>query len=401
MSDNGNIILGITGGIAAYKACDLVRLFVKDKFRVYPVMTQSAAKLVSPLTISYLASNKVHYEIFDEKIDWDVEHVTLAEKADLMLIAPATANIIAKLAIGLADDFVSLTALAFAGTMGKPLVIAPAMNFRMYRHPATQKNLEILRNRGVHIIEPEVGELACGETGEGRLADIKTIHETVNRILNRNLDFDGLKVIVTAGGTREPIDSVRVISNRSSGKMGYALANQFKRRGANVTLMTSSSLPDPPVDRIIRFETVSQLREKLDREFDNCDILLMTAAVSDFAVKKPAKGKLHRSDGAVSIELIPTEDIIGHVAERKGNRYVVGFAAETEELVERGREKLKSKHLDMIVANDISREDIGFDSDQNEAVIITKDEKILLAKNSKEKIAAMIADEISSRIVKK
>jgi phosphopantothenoylcysteine decarboxylase/phosphopantothenate--cysteine ligase len=290
LSDTGHIILGITGGIAAYKACDLVRLFVKDKFRVYPVMTQSAAKLVSPLTLSYLASNKVYYDIFDEKIDWNVEHVTLAEKADLMLIAPATANIIAKLAVGLADDFVSLTALTFAGTMEKPLVVAPAMNFRMYRHPATQKNIEILKNRGVHIIEPEVGELACGETGEGRLADIKKIHETVNRILNRNLDFDGVRVIVTAGGTREPIDSVRVITNRSSGKMGYALANQLKRRGAVVTLMTSSNLPDPPVDRIIRFETVSQLREELDREFDNCDLLLMTAAVSDFTVSKPTEG---------------------------------------------------------------------------------------------------------------
>jgi phosphopantothenoylcysteine decarboxylase/phosphopantothenate--cysteine ligase len=401
LSDSGKIILGITGGIAAYKACDLVRLFVKDKFRVYPVMTQSAAKLVSPLTLSYLASNKVYYDIFDEKIDWDVEHVTLAEKADLMLIAPATANIIAKLAVGLADDFVSLTALTFAGTMGKPLVIAPSMNFRMYRHPATQKNLDILRNRGVHIIEPEIGELACGETGEGRLADIRKIHETVNRILNRNLDFDGVRVIVTAGGTREPIDSVRVISNRSSGKMGYALANQLKRRGAIVTLMTSSSLPDPPVDRIIRFETASQLRDELDREFDNCDLLLMAAAVSDFTVQSPAQGKLHRSEGAITIELIPTEDIIGHVAERKENRFVVGFSAETEGLVERAQEKLKSKHLDMIVANDISREDIGFDSDRNEVFIITRDEKIHLAKNSKEKIAAMIADEISSRIGKK
>jgi phosphopantothenoylcysteine decarboxylase/phosphopantothenate--cysteine ligase len=401
LSDTGHIILGITGGIAAYKACDLVRLFVKDKFRVYPVMTQSAAKLVSPLTLSYLASNKVYYDIFDEKIDWNVEHVTLAEKADLMLIAPATANIIAKLAVGLADDFVSLTALTFAGTMEKPLVVAPAMNFRMYRHPATQKNIEILKNRGVHIIEPEVGELACGETGEGRLADIKKIHETVNRILNRNLDFDGVRVIVTAGGTREPIDSVRVITNRSSGKMGYALANQLKRRGAVVTLMTSSNLPDPPVDRIIRFETVSQLREELDREFDNCDLLLMTAAVSDFTVSKPTEGKLHRSEGAITIELIPTEDIIGHVAERKGKRFVVGFAAETAKLADRAKEKLKSKNLDMIVANDISREDIGFDSDQNEAFIITQDEKIHLAKNSKEKIAAMIADEISTRIGKK
>lgn len=397
----GNIIIGITGGIAAYKACDLIRLFAKDKFRVHPVMTKAATEFITPLTISCLSSNKAVVDIFDSRIERNVEHIELADIADLMLIAPATADIIAKLASGIADGPVSLIALAFHGTGEKPLVVAPAMNYRMYRHPATQRNLEILKERGVIVIDPEEGELACGETGEGRLASVDVIYNAVIKALDETRDMKNINAIVTAGGTEEPIDPVRVISNRSSGKMGYAVAKQLKRRGAKVTLISSVDLPDPGVDEIARFKTTSDLREILDSKFPSCDLLVMTAAVADFKPKKQSETKLHRSDGNITIELKPTDDIIANLAKNKGNRFIVGFAAESEDMISRAKAKLKSKELDMIIANDILRSDIGFGSEYNEVVILDNNGEKTIKRDLKINIAKGIVDEIAFMILKK
>ncbi len=397
----GNIIIGITGGIAAYKACDLIRLFVKDKFRVHPVMTKAATEFITPLTVSCLSTNKAVVDIFDSRIERNVGHIELADIADLMLVAPATADIIAKIASGIADDPVSLIAMAFYGTGEKPLVIAPAMNYRMYNHPATKNNLEILKKRGVIIIDPEEGELACGESGEGRLASVDVIYNAVIKCLDETRDMKNINAIVTAGGTEEPIDPVRVIANRSSGKMGYAVAKQLKKRGAKVTLISSVDLPDPGVDEIAKFKTASDLKEMLDSKFPSCDLLVMAAAVADFKPKKQSDNKLHRSDGGITIELEPTEDIIANLAENKGDRFIVGFAAESEDMISRAKSKLKSKKLDMIIANDISRSDIGFNSEHNEVVILNKNGEKQIKRDLKINIAKGIVDEIASMILKK
>lgn len=397
----GNIIIGITGGIAAYKACDLIRLFAKDKFRVHPVMTKAATEFITPLTVSCLSSNKAVVDIFDSRIEWNVGHIELADLADLMLIAPATANIIAKIASGIADDPVSLIALAFYGTGEKPLVIAPAMNYRMYRNSATQRNLEILKERGVIVIEPEEGELACGETGEGRLASVDVIYNYVVKALDETRDMKNINAIVTAGGTEELIDPVRMISNRSSGKMGYAVAKQLKKRGAKVTLISSVDLPDPGVDEIAKFKTTSELRNILDLKFQSCDLLVMVAAVADFKPKKQSDKKLHRSDGTITIELEPTDDIIANLAKNKGDRFIVGFAAESEDLISKAKSKLESKELDMIIANDISRSDIGFGSEHNEVVILDKNSERKIKRDLKINIAKGIVDEIASMMLKK
>jgi len=398
LSSVKNIILGITGGIAAYKACDLIRLFVKAGIRVHPVMTPSAARFITPLTISYLASNKVLIDFFEEKIDWSVEHVELAQKADLMLVAPATANIIAKIAHGLADDYVSLSALTFAGKGQKPLIIAPAMNFRMYEHPATVQNIKTLRERGVVIVDPEEGELACGEVGAGRLASIDKIHKTVLEKLELSNDLRNVRAIVTAGGTSEPIDPVREITNRSSGKMGYCIATELKNRGATVILITSSSLPDPSVDKIIRFKTASELENILNSEFNKCNLLVMAAAVADFEVKEKNRDKIHRTAENITIELTPTADIIAGLAKQKGDRLIVGFAAETDNLIKQAQSKLESKGIDMVVGNDISRDDIGFGSDYNEVVIVMRNRQIRMKRALKSEIAENIVDEIASII---
>jgi phosphopantothenoylcysteine decarboxylase/phosphopantothenate--cysteine ligase len=389
-----HIIIGITGGIAAYKVCDLIRLFVKQDYRIHPIMTESATRFITPLTISCLATNKVLTDIFDEKIDWDIEHVELAQKAQMMIIAPATANIMAKIANGIADDFLSLTALTFAGTGTKPLVVAPSMNFRMYNHVATRQNMDILRQRGVFFIDPDKGELACGEIGEGRLAPVEKIFSDSIDILKKNTQLKNIRAIVTAGGTREPVDSVRVISNRSSGKMGYAVAAELKKRGALVTLISSVDLVNPGADELIRFETCTDLKNVLDKAFNDCDMLIMAAAVSDFTVADPLDKKLHRSEGEISITLVPSVDIISSLARNKGKRLVIGFAAESENPVERAVNKLNQKNLDMIIANDISRSDIGFNSDYNEVVIITGSDRIKIGKATKNEVAAGIIDKV-------
>lgn len=395
MNSKKGIIIGITGGIAAYKTCELIRLFIKDNFAVFPVMTPSAARFITPLTIAHLACHRVYIDPFDENVDWNVEHVELVQKADAMIIAPATANIIAKIACGLADDFVSLTALTFAGDTYKPLVIAPAMNYRMYRNPATINNLGILKDRGIKIIEPEKGELACGEWGEGRLAPVDIIHRGVIELLGMKRDFEGRNVIITAGGTMEPIDPVRFIGNRSSGKMGYALATEFKKRGANVTLISSSSLPNPGVDRFIEVTTSDDLKNALEKTFPSCDILVMAAAVSDFKLNNPSGEKIRRGEDEIHLDLKPTEDIIAGLAEQKGKRIIIGFAAESHDAILNARSKMKSKNLDMIVANDISRPDIGFASDFNEVIIIREGVEKIVGKALKTDIAREIVDSIS------
>ena len=401
MNPEKGIILGISGGIAAYKACDLIRLFVKDGFRVFPVMTPSAARFITPLSISYLASNKVYIDPFAENIDWDIEHIELAKRADVMLIAPATANIIAKIACGLADDFVSLTALTFAGDNQKPMLIAPAMNYRMYHHPATVKNMEILKNRGVIIVEPEKGELACGEIGEGKLAPVEMIFNAVIESLGIKHDFKDKKVIVTAGGTREQIDPVRFICNRSSGKMGYALAVEFKRRGADVTLVSSANLPNPGVDRFIEVTSAKDMQNTLEGIFQWCDILVMAAAVSDFTMKSPSQEKIKRSGSNLTVELVPTDDIVTKLTAIKGSRIVIGFAAEDGNPVPNAQMKLHSKNLDMIIANDISRTDTGFASDYNEVVIIWNDIQTVVEKAHKTIVARKIVDSIAELIKEK
>lgn len=383
------IAIGICGGIAAYKACDLIReLYRQGAERVIPLMTQSAEAFITPLTLQSLSQEKV--------LRWDASideagipvHITLAQQADALLILPATVNTIAKLAHGLADDLLSTTFMTFTD---KPVVLAPAMNTRMWRHPIFQENLQKLDNLpNLHVIDPSAGLLACGETGEGHLASQDLILQALYRALHPQAGlYQNCRALVTAGGTAEPIDPVRAITNQSSGKMGLALADELWAMGASVTLLSSR-----PVDRpypVLSFTTASELGLLLDQHFPDCDLLMMAAAVSDFKVANPASQKI-KKDVGLNFEMALNEDLLAQVSEHKQpHQMVVGFAAESEHLLKNAITKLAKKHLDAIVANDISRSDIGFQSDENEVTILMADGfKKHLPRASKADIARQI-----------
>ncbi len=390
------IALGVTGGIAAYKAAEIARRLQDRGVRVQVVMTASAQEFVRPLTFAALTGEKVITEMFSQRdsnstLDSSVEHIGVAQSIDALLVAPATAATLARFAQGLSEDFLSTLYLATTA----PVVVAPAMNVNMWRHPATQSNLQLLRQRGVTIVEPEEGYLACGMTGEGRLAGTETIVEALLARLAQSRDLKGEHILISAGPTYEPIDPVRFLGNRSSGKMGYAVAEAALRRGALVTLVSGpTTLTPPPVEEFVQVETSAQMRQALLARFGHASITIMTAAVSDFAPANPAAQKIKR-EGALHLELQPTADILAELGSaRAPGQLLIGFAAETQNLEENARRKLERKHLDAIVLNDVSRPGIGFGSERNAGEIITATESISIPEMTKQEMAGRILDAI-------
>jgi phosphopantothenoylcysteine decarboxylase/phosphopantothenate--cysteine ligase len=392
------IALGVSGGIAAYKAAEIVRQLQEHGLQVQVIMTAAAQEFVRPLTFAALSGEKVISSMFGSatehpNLDSAVEHISVAQSIDCLLVAPATADVIAKFAQGIANDFLSTLYLATTA----PVIIAPAMNVNMWRHPATQANLEILRRRGVHIVEPGSGYLACGMVGEGRLADPEQIVAATLERLGIAQDFAGETVLITAGPTHEPIDPVRYLGNRSSGKMGYALAEAASRRGAKVILVSGPTTLQPPgAAETIFVETAQQMRTAVLDRWEQAGFIIMAAAVADYHVKDTASEKIKRS-GPIELQLEPNADILADLgslrhAAGKVSPMLIGFAAETESLLDNARAKLTKKRVDAIVLNDVSRPDIGFNSDRNEVTIVTAGETILIPEASKLDIAQKILD---------
>jgi phosphopantothenoylcysteine decarboxylase/phosphopantothenate--cysteine ligase len=378
------VLLGVTGGIAAYKACELTRLFVRAGHEVTPLLTPDAERFVSVHTFEALARREMPRELYPHLVD-----------ADLLVIAPLSANTLAKLAQGLADNVLTQTALAFEG----PVVAAPAMNPRMWSHPATQANVETLRRRGVELIGPEDGDTAEGEVGVGRMSEPDEIFERCLTLLEKAQQLAGRRVLVTAGGTREPLDAVRFLGNRSSGRMGAALAAEARRRGAEVTLIASNlSVPSPVGVEVVPAPTAEDVaRETLGRE---ADVVLMAAAVADYRPAAPQTGKRPKDSDTWTVELEPTTDVLRELGARRANGQVlVGFSADGGERgLERAREKLAAKHVDLVVYNDVARDDIGFDAPDNEVVLVAADGERRLEKAAKERIAAAILDAVAERL---
>ncbi len=362
-----NIVLGVTGSIASYKGADLASKLTQAGALVDVIMTRSATEFVTPLTFSSLTHRSVVRDLFDADSETSVEHVMLAKRADAVIIAPATANVIAKIVHGLADDMLTATVLATAA----PLIVAPAMDGNMFDNPATQQNLETLRERGADIVGPHTGYLASGLSGVGRLADTAEIIGVTRAALGRNGDLAGRRIVVTAGGTQEPIDPVRVITNRSSGKMGFALAEAARDRGAIVTLIAApSAVPTPAGVDVLPAVTAREMAAAVADAVADADALIMAAAVADYESAAPADRKIKKTGGSLSIDLAPTPDIL---SETDATCVRVGFAAESGDLIANARKKLESKRLDLIVANDITAADAGFSSENNRIVIIDLD----------------------------
>jgi phosphopantothenoylcysteine decarboxylase/phosphopantothenate--cysteine ligase len=381
------ILLGVGGGIAAYKAAELARLLMQQGHEVQAVMTDAAQEFVRPLTFAALTGRKTLTDLF--AIESAIEHIAVAQEHEVLAIAPATADLIAKLACGLADDFLTTLYLAFTG----PVVLAPSMNVNMWQHPATQANLETLRRRGHRIVEPESGYLACGMTGPGRLADTETIAEAIGRELSRR-DLEGETVLITAGPTQEPLDPVRYISNRSSGKMGYALAEAASARGARVILISGPvNLPPPRGVEVVAVRTAAEMREKVFENLEPASIVVKAAAVADFHLSKVPEHKVKKTAARLSLELDPTPDILSELGRNKGGRLLIGFAAETENVRPEARRKLESKNCDMIVGNLVGGE-TGFESEENEVVLALRTgETVSVPRAPKREIADRIFDE--------
>lgn len=384
------IVLGIGGGIAAYKSAELARLLMERGHAVQTVMTRAAQEFVCPLTFAALTGRKVLTDLF--AIESAIEHVSVAQEHELLVVAPATADLMAQMAHGLAGDFLTTLYLAFTG----PVVVAPAMNVNMWQHAATQANLETLRRRGHRIVEPASGYLACGMTGPGRLADPETIAAAVESELPRRHDMDGEHVLLTAGPTQEPLDPVRYITNRSSGKMGYALAEAAAARGAHVVLVSGPvHLPPPRGVQVILVRTAVEMREKVMENLGPAGIVIKAAAVADFHLSKVPDQKVKKTAARISLEMDPTPDILAELGRKKGDRLLIGFAAETQNLVVEARRKLESKNCDMVVANLVGGSDGGFDSDENEVTLVTRTgETLPLPRASKRDLADRIFDQV-------
>ena len=389
-----NVLLGVTGGIAAYKIPNLCSLLVKKGYNVETILTENAQKIVSPIPFESLSGNRCHVDTFDPMDTSKVEHIALANQADLLVIAPASANIIAKLRYGLADDMLSTTALACTC---KTLLV-PAMNTNMYENAATQENLEVLRSRGFIIMEPKSGRLACGAVGKGKMPEPEDIFDRIEAELACQKDMAGLKVLVTAGPTQEPIDPVRYITNHSSGKMGYALAHAAMLRGAEVTLVSGvTALKYPPLVNTIPIVTAQDMYEAVTSNSDRQDIIIKAAAVADYTPTTTADNKIKKKDGDMSIPLKRTQDILGYLGEhRKEGQFLCGFSMETENMLENSRGKLERKNLDMIVANNLKVEGAGFQGNTNVITMITKDDVVELPLMDKEEAAHAILDRILS-----
>ena len=390
------VALGVTGGIAAYKAAEIVRLLQDRRIRVQVIMTRAAQEFIRPLTFAALSGEKVITGMFEAgeeravNIDSAIEHIAVAQSIDALLVAPATADILAHFAQGVASDF--LTTLYLATTA--PVVVAPAMNVNMWNHAATQANLEILRQRGVKIVDPGSGYLACGMTGSGRLAENEAIVAAVLESLGASQDLSGETLLITAGPTREKIDPARYLTNRSSGRMGYAVAEAALRRGARVLLVSGPTALTPPgAAELTRVESAEEMRDAVLSLLPQSTIVIKTAAVSDYRAKSISGQKIKRK-GAMALELEPTVDILKEISARKKSQIIVGFAAETENVLENARQKLAAKQLDAIVVNDVSRDGVGFDSERNQVTIISHDEVVEVPETTKWEVAQRVLDQV-------
>ena len=377
MGDQNTVLLGVTGGIAAYKSAELVRALQADGHAVQAVLTQAATKFITPLTIASLTGSRVITDLFDdsspdETLHSAIAHIDVAQRADVLLVAPATAATLAKFALGLADDFLSTAHLAFRG----PLVLAPAMNTNMWEHPATRENLATLRSRGARIVEPGAGELACGTVGAGRLAELDEIVNAVRSALRAGGDLQGECALVTAGPTREALDPVRYISNRSSGRMGFALADEAAKRGARVILIAGPvALPTPAGCERIDVETAAEMHQAVMQRLGEASFAVMAAAVADYRLARPAASKVKKRDGIPQLSFEETPDILLSIAASKGERVLVGFAAETDDLEANARHKLRTKGCDLVVANPVGGA-TGFDTDLNQGMLLSSDGRV-------------------------
>ena len=385
------VVLGVTGGIAVYKACELLRLLQKRGIDVFVVMTQNACRFVAPLTFETLSGHPVAVDTFDRPQTWEVEHIALAKRADLFLIAPATANIMGKMACGIADDMLSTTVMATRA----PVLVAPAMNTGMWENAAVQQNVRTLRARGVEIVAPASGHLACGDSGAGKLEDVAVIAERACELLFAKKDMEGLRVMVTAGPSREALDPVRYISNRSSGKMGYAIAQAAQKRGAEVTLLSGPvAIEAPQGVKLVPFTTTQELLDRASELAQEQDLLIQAAAPADYRAKEIAPQKIKKQGGEpMTFTLVENPDVAATLGKAKRSGQVfVGFAAETNDVLAHARDKLARKNLDMIVANDVTRPGAGFDVDTNIVTLITKDGQEALPMMSKAEVAQRILD---------
>lgn len=394
MLSSKKVLIGITGGIAAYKICELIRLYKKNGADVKVVVTKNALNFVTKLTLQTLSQNQVYVEQFDIE-EYKPEHISLADDSDVFVIAPASANTISKLATGICDNLLTSVACAFKN----PIIVAPAMNCNMWENPVIKENMTKLEELGYEILSPEEGYLACGYEGSGRLADIEKIYEKTVEIINNKKKLSGKKIVITAGGTREKIDTVRYISNYSSGKMGIALADEACNLGADVALIhtnTPSPLtPLPSRARVISVQSALEMKEAVEKEFADADSLIMAAAVADYRAKEISDIKMKKtSEDEISIDLVKNPDILAEVSKmRRKNQLVVGFCAESESLLENAKEKINQKGCDFLVANDVSRSDIGFSSDYNEVYILNKSGEVQkINKTTKTQVAKKILE---------
>ena len=392
------VALGVSAGIAAYKAAELVRLLQAKGLDVQVVMTRNAREFITPLTFAALSGHKVIVDMFGDSqgssnVESAIEHIGVAQAIDALVIAPATANVLAKVAHGIADDFLTTLCLATRA----PLIVAPAMNVNMWEHAATQENLATLRTRGIRIVDPDEGYLACGMTGAGRLASPESIAHVVFDTLGLREDLSGETVLVTAGPTQEPVDAVRYLSNRSSGKMGYALAEASRRRGARVVLVSGLTHLEPPEGAAVeRVRTAEEMANAVFAHFEDATVVLMAAAVADFRPAAAVAGKIKKREGPPALKLEPTTDILAQVAHRRReDQIIVGFAAEADDLVANAAAKLRAKRLDLVVANNVSQDGAGFDVDTNIVTIVFPDgRQEALGKMSKLEVANRILDEV-------
>ena len=397
MLNQKTVVIGISGGIAVYKVLDVISKLKKLGANIHVIMTKSATEFVTPLSFQSLSQNYVVCDMFEEPKTWDVEHIALAKKADVFLVAPATANVIGKIANGIADDMLTTTIMA---TKAKVL-IAPAMNTNMYENPIVQKNISILKELGYKFVEPESGRLACGDVGKGKLSTPDNIVNNIIDLLTQKQDLKGKKIMVTAGPTIESIDPMRYITNRSSGKMGYSIANEAIKRGADVTLISGPTNLTPPqnLKKLIKIESAQDMYKAVINNLNENDVIIKSAAVADYKPKNYSEQKIKKSDDDLIIELDRNKDIAYEIGKIKNNKILIGFAAETNDILDNAMKKIKKKNLDFIVANDLTKEGAGFGSDTNIVKIIDKEGNITdYPKMKKEEVANVILDKIKSLI---
>lgn len=389
------VVIGITGGIAAYKAAEVVSALVKKGAQVKVIMTAHAMEFIKPLTLETLSGNPVYYDMFSRPGAWEIDHISLAKWADLLVVVPATANILGKVAHGIADDLLSTTIMATRAQV----VFAPAMNTNMYTNPIVQENISFLKSKGYMFISPATGRLACGDYGEGKLADVQDILDAIERYFSRKSDLKGLRILVTAGPTREYLDPIRFITNPSSGKMGYAIAAACAERGADVELVSGPvSISPPPGVRLHRVETAQEMFEKVMDIFPSCQMVFKAAAVGDYRPETCYPTKIKKDSDRLTVTLVKNPDILKELGKRKGSCILVGFAAETENIEEYAMKKMREKNLDFIVANDVTRQGAGFGKDTNEGLLITRQGEVInIPQMDKMEFAHRIIDEVIRR----